>query len=91
MGVFLGGRFEVPHVYDSDFHHWVYRLYTTPCIYLLKNLNRTLFLKNKHFYFITGLFSPTKLSFWIRMNSLSLCANHNKRLHLKGYIRMKVN
>jgi len=25
---FLEGWFEFPHVYDSDFHLWVYRIYT---------------------------------------------------------------
>ena len=36
--MFLEGWFEVPHVYDSDFHLRVYRLYTAPGIYLLKKL-----------------------------------------------------
>jgi len=40
---FLGGWFAVPHVYGNDFHLYVYPIYTTPCIYLFKNLNRTLF------------------------------------------------
>ena len=67
-GCFLGGWFEVPHVYGSDFHLWVYHIYTTSCIYLLKNLNRTLFFKKKRFYFITYLFLFTESSLRIRRN-----------------------
>jgi len=37
-GCFFGRVFEVPHVYNSDFHLWVYRIYTAPSFYLLKNL-----------------------------------------------------
>ena len=55
----FGRVFEVLHVYGSDFHIWVYNLYKTPCIYLLKNLNRTLFFKKIYIYFITDLFSFT--------------------------------
>jgi len=29
VGVFLGGWFEVPHVYGSDFHLWVYHFFIT--------------------------------------------------------------
>jgi len=54
VGVFLGGWFEVSQVYDSYFHIWVYRLYTVPCIYLLKNLNRTLFFEKNTFLFYYG-------------------------------------
>ena len=48
-----------------------FRLYTVPCIYLLKNLNKTLFFKKDiyiYFYFITDLFSPIEPSLRIRRN-----------------------
>ena len=50
-GFFLGGWFDVLHVYGSDFLLLVYDIYTTPYIYVLKNLNRTLFFKKNIFLF----------------------------------------
>ena len=52
MDVFLGGWFDVLHVYGSDFLLLVYDIYTTPYIYVLKNLNRTLFFKKKHIFIL---------------------------------------
>jgi hypothetical protein len=74
--VFFLGWFEVPHVYGSDFHLWMYHIYTTPCIYLLKNLNRTLFFKKIRFYFITDLFSLTEPSLRIRKNDPAVNLHH---------------
>jgi len=62
----------------SGFHLWVYHIYTTSCIYLLKNLNRTLFFKKIHFYFITDLFSLTEPNLRIRKNGPTY---FNKRIH----------
>ncbi|AES64126.1 hypothetical protein MTR_2g018760 [Medicago truncatula] len=38
-------------------HLWVYRIYTAPCIYLLKNKYNIALLKKIRFDFIIGLFS----------------------------------
>jgi hypothetical protein len=51
---FLGGWFEVPHVCGGNFHLWVYRIYMTPCIYLLKNLNKNFSFKKNTFLFYYG-------------------------------------
>lgn len=58
----MGDLFDLHIIYyngfETHFHLWMYRIYTTPCIYLLKNINRTLLFKKKiRFDFITGIFS----------------------------------
>jgi hypothetical protein len=68
---------QVPHVYGSDFHLWVYDIYTPLC--------RTLFLKKiKRFYFMTDLFSLTE-------PSLRICRNgHVSYIYIYIYIYMLI-
>jgi len=88
--VLLGGWFEVPHLYDSDFHLLVYRLYTTPCIYLLKNLNRTVFFKKKKLYFVTDLFSHTEPSLQIYTNDPDEHTNGSQGVRKLSVIIFKI-
>jgi len=70
----LGGWFEVHRVYGSDFHLWVYRIYTGTLYLSFKKFKwNMVLLKKIRFYFITDLFSLTESSLQIRRNDPCYC------------------